>query len=164
MSCGRAKLGAPLSSQPPELCPHTGIIPLQIIDCSLQLPIFPINSTLVALEYSLWEHRHVLSPCPSQSLRFSLPAGCFKSCVSFPQWGGWASATPGPGNPCPIWVTLGTFPLKDLILGLKVQPVLLKTATSLVLSKASSDLPHPCPCPHHHCGPVLCYPDGRPIE
>ena len=60
---------------------------------------------------------HVLFPSPSQSLRFSLPAGCFKSPVSFPQWGGWASATPGPGNPCPIWVTLGTFPLKDLIGG-----------------------------------------------
>ena len=117
MSCGRAKLGAPLSSQPPDLCPPTGIIPLQMIDCCLQFPIFPINTTLVALEYSLWEHLYVLFPSPSQSLRFSLPAGCFKSPVSFPQWGGWASATPGLGNPCPIWVTLGTFPLKDLIGG-----------------------------------------------
>ncbi len=58
----------------------------------------------------------------------------------------------------------GYLPFEGLDWGLKVQPVLLKTATSLVLSKASSDLPHPCPCPHHHCGPVLCYPDGRPIK
>ena len=41
----------------------------------------------------------------------------------------------------------GHLPFEGLDWGLKVQPVLLKTATSLVLSKASSDLPHPAPVP-----------------
>ena len=162
MSCGRAKLGAPLSSQPPELCPHTGIIPLQMIDCCLQFPIFPINTTLVALEYALWEHMCFSHPLPRASDSASLQA---VSKALFPFLRGWLGfCYPWSWQSMSILGHFGHLPFEGLDRGLKVQPVLLKTATSLVLSKASSDLPHPCPCPHHHCGPVLCYPDGRPIE
>ena len=58
----------------------------------------------------------------------------------------------------------GYLPFEELDWELKVQLVLLKTSISLVLSEASSDLVRPCPCPHHHCGPVLPYLDGRYIK
>ena len=58
----------------------------------------------------------------------------------------------------------GYMPLEGLEWGLKVQPILLKASISLVFFEASSDLLHPCPCPHHHCGPVLPYLDGRYIK
>lgn len=58
----------------------------------------------------------------------------------------------------------GYLPFEGLDWGLKVQPVLLKTNISLVLSEASSDLLRPCPCPYHHCGLVLPYLDGRYIK
>ena len=58
----------------------------------------------------------------------------------------------------------GYLPLEGPERGLKVQPVLLKASISLVLSKASSDLLRPYPCFHHHCEPVLPYPDGRYFE
>ena len=115
--CGRAKPGAPLSLQSPKLCPPPAGILLHITGCCLQFPMFPINTTLVALEPSLWEHLCVLFPSLSQILGFSLPEGFFKSPVSFCQWGGWAPATSSSGCPHPAWVYLGTFPLKYLIGG-----------------------------------------------
>lgn len=62
----------------------------------------------------------VLFPSPSQTVGFSLPGGCLESPVSFPQWGGLASAPLDPGLPRPPWVSVGTCPLKDLIWGFGV--------------------------------------------
>ena len=161
--CGRAQPGALLSLQPPKLCQPPDGIPLQITGCCLRFPFLPIKAALLALECSLGTPVCAfLIPPPRASDSACLEAA---STLLFPSSVGWLGF-------CYSWSwppmsnlgVYGYLPFEGLDWELKVQPVLLKISISLVLFESSSDLPRPCPWPHHHCGNVLSCPDGRYIE